>query len=307
MSRISMTALPAAVVLGSAAYAEVPRVVADIAPVHSLVARVMEGVGVPDLILPPGSSPHEHTLRPSEARALQDADLIFWIGEDLTPWFGETIATLAEDATEMPLSEVEGTVILPFREGVLFDGQDDHDHDHDHDHAEDQNDPHSWLSPDNAALWLDAIAGALSDADPDHAEAYANNAKRGREELWTTREEIAETLAPLKNCKFVVFHDAYQYFESAFDLQAFGAISLADASDPSPARIAEIRDRIAVEGIDCVLAEPQFNAGLVDTVLDGTTASTAVLDPLGASLEPGPKFYNQLLKNLSKALSDCLS
>ncbi len=303
MSRISLTALTAALVLGNAAYAEVPKVVVDIAPVHSLVARVMEGVGEPDLILPLGSSPHEHTLRPSEARALQDADLIFWIGEDLTPWFGNTIATLAEDTTEVSLSEVEGTVILPFREGVLFDGQDDHDHDH----ADDQNDPHSWLSPDNAGLWLDAIAGALSNADPDHAEAYANNAKAGREELSTTRDEIANTLAPLKDRRFVVFHDAYQYFESAFDLQAFGAISLADASDPSPARIAEIRDRIAVEGIDCVLAEPQFNAGLVDTVLDGTTARTAVLDPLGASLEPGPQFYNQLLKDLAKALSDCLS
>ncbi|AZQ66067.1 zinc transporter [Silicimonas algicola] len=305
MSRIPLTALTAAFGLGTAAYAEVPRVVADIAPVHSLVARVMEGVAAPELILPPGSSPHEHTLRPSEAKALQDAELIFWIGEDLTPWFGETIATLADGATEVPLSEVEGSLILPFREGVLFDSQDAHDHDDDH--GEDENDPHSWLSPDNAALWLDAIAGALSDADPDHAEVYAINAKAGREELSATRDDIANVLAPLKERRFVVFHDAYQYFESTFDLQAFGAISLADASDPSPARIAEIRDRIAEDGIDCVLAEPQFNAGLVDTVLDGTTARTAVLDPLGASLEPGPQFYTQLLRNLANALSDCLS
>ena len=118
--------------------------------------------------------------------------------------------------------------------------------------------------------------------------------------------EVNATLDPVRDGQFVVFHDAYQYFETDFDFPASGAISIGDASDPSPARIAEIQSQIAGEGIDCVLAEPQFNAGLVTTVLDGTNAKTGILDPLGSDLEPGPALYPQLFRNLSTALVGCM-
>ncbi|MDW4498853.1 zinc ABC transporter substrate-binding protein [Sulfitobacter sp. D35] len=321
------------------ASAEVPKVVVDIAPVHSLVARVMEGVGTPSLIVAPGASPHEYSLRPSEAKALQDADLVFWVSPELTPWLADTIGTLAGEAGEVVFMDVDGTQKLPFREGTLFeahahghaegddahhddadhanhDDHDDHDehedeHGHEehaghdgHDHGEE--DPHAWLSPANGAVWLNEIAAALSAADPENANAYFGNAAKGREELAALETEIDGVLDPVRGGGFIVFHDAYQYFEDAFDLSAAGAISLSDATDPSPSRIAEIQARVAEQGVSCVLSEPQFNAGIVASVMRGTEVNTGVLDPLGSDLEPGPALYPAMLRNLATALADCL-
>ena len=331
MSRTLLPLSLVTVLMGGTALAEVPRVATDIAPVHSLVARVMDGVGTPDLIVQPGGSPHEYSLRPSEAEALQEADLVFWISPDLTPWLGDAIENLATDASVTELLETDGTIELEIREGALFEvhehgddepeeaeheGEEHADHaDGKHkEHAEEEtghddhgaHDPHAWLSPENAATWLNVIAGQLSAADPENAGAYFANAAAGRAELDTLAADIDAMLEPVRGGQFIVFHDAYQYFESAFELQASGAISISDASDPSPARIAEIRARIADEGIDCVLAEPQFNPGLVATVMDGTEATTGVLDPLGSDLEPGSALYPQLMRNLASTLVECL-
>lgn len=345
--------LPAAVfslsvLTGTAALADVPKVAVDIAPVHSLVARVMLGVGAPDLIVKPGASPHEYSLRPSEARALQDADLVFMVGGDLTPWLEKAVETLAEGAQVTELMHAEETKLLDLREGALFeahshddhDADDDHDHethgdhgeeehahsdheeheeyadhddhghdDHDHDdhddHGHGAHDAHVWLSHENAKGWLNLIAARLSAADPENAGAYYANAAAGQAELEGLGAEITATLAPVKGMKFIVFHDAYQYFEDAFDFSASGAISLSDASEPGPARIAEIQARIKDEGIDCVLSEPQFNPGLVAAVLGGLEAGVGVSDPLGASLAPGPDLYPQLLKSLAETLATC--
>lgn len=329
MSRKLIACFFATLSASNTAFADAPQVAVDIAPVHSLVARVMQGVATPDLVIQPGASPHEYSLRPSEARALQEADLVFWIGPDLTPWLSETIETLATDAIAVELLETDGTLALEIRETALFEAH-DHDHnahdtheakdhdDHDHDahgaekhadhegHAHGAHDPHAWLSARNAMTWLNVIAGQLSAVDPDNAGAYFANASAGRAEIEALMAEVNTTLEPVRQTPFIVFHDAYQYFEADFDFPAAGAISLSDASDPSPARIAQIQARITAEGITCVLAEPQFNPGLVATVLDGTDAKTGILDPLGADLKPGPDMYPQLIRNLSTALAGCL-
>lgn len=351
MSRKLIALSLAGTLMGGTAFAEAPQVAVDVAPIHSLVFRVMEGVGAPDLIVQPGASPHEYNLRPSEAAALQNADLVFWVGPDLTPWLTDTIETLAPDAAITTLLEADGTIDLEFRENALFEAHDhgdeedhddhgdeahddhaDHDdhageaHDDHEDHGDEEaghddhghaeagheghdhgaHDPHAWLSPQNAMTWLNVIAGQLSAADPDNAGAYFANAAAGRAEIESLIGEVNAMLDPVRGGQFIVFHDAYQYFETDFDFPASGAISIADASDPSPARIAEIQGRIADEGIDCVLAEPQFNPGLVATVLDGTDAKTGILDPLGSDLEPGPALYPQLIRNLSTALAGCM-
>ena len=319
MSRKLLSLSLTATLMGGAAFAEVPRVAVDITPVHSLVARVMDGVGTPDLIIQSGASPHEYSLRPSEASALQEANVFFWIGPDLTPWLTEAIETLAPHAAITTLLETEGTIELKFREGALFEAHDHDDHaeeeghdDHD-DHAKEEghddhgaHDPHAWLSPQNAANWLIVIAGQLSAADPENAGAYFANAAAGRAEMDALMTQVNATLDPVRSGRFVVFHDAYQYFESDFDFPASGAISIGDASDPSPVRIAEIQKRIADEGISCVLAEPQFNAGLVTTVLGGSDANTGVIDPLGSDLEPGATLYPQLINNMATGLAGCL-
>lgn len=337
MRRLLLSAVPA-VLLAAPALGDAPSVATDIAPVQGLVARVMQGVGEPALIVQQGASPHEYSLRPSEAAALENADIVFWIGESLTPWLADTLGTLAGDATVIELIEVPGTVTLPYREGATFEAHDHGDEGHDHDHAHDEHaqddhghddhaheeeghddhghddhghdhegvDPHAWLDPENAKTWLDAIATALSAADPANAATYAANAAAGRAEIDEAAAEAAATVAPVKEAGFVVFHDAYQYFETRFGLSAAGAISLSDASEPSPARIAEIQGVVADLGVACVFSEPQFNAGLVATVMDGSPAKTAVLDPLGTTIEPGPGFYPALVRQLSASMADCL-
>lgn len=301
--------LVAAVVAGAAS-AEGPSVAADIAPVHSLVARVMEGMDEPDLVVPPGASPHDHALRPSEAQALQDADVVFWVGPELTPWLDGAIASLVADASVVDLLEAPGTTLLDLRQGALFEA---HDHEaeaadaHAHgEHEHGAHDPHAWLSPRNAEAWLDAIAAELSRVDPESAGAYRANAAAGKDEIDALIADIDGVLEPVRGLRFIVFHDAYQYFEASFDLPASGAISLGDAARPSPARIERIQDRVAEEGVSCVLAEPQFDPGLVETVLDGTEARSAVLDPLGSDLAPGPDLYPRLMRNLAQTLADCL-
>ena len=330
VSRNLLTLSLATTLIGGGAHADTPQVAVDIAPVHSLVARVMEGVAVPDLIIQPGASPHEYSLRPSEAAALQASDLVFWVGPGLTPWLADTIETLAQEASVTALSKLDGTVKLEFRESAMFEvhdhddhsGHDDHDAHADHDAHDDHDDhdgtaghdehdhgaydPHTWLSPKNAMTWLNAIAGQLSSVDPDNAGAYFANAAAGRAEIEVLMGDVTAILDPLRNGRFIVFHDAYQYFEQDFNFPASGALSIGDASDPSPARIAEIRDRIAEQGIDCVLAEPQFNPGLIATVLDGTDAQTGILDPIGSDLEPGSALYPDMIRNLAKALASCM-
>ena len=307
--------------MSTSVMADVPNVAADIAPIHSLVSKVMDGVGEPKLVIQSGASPHGYRLRPSEAKALQDANLIFWMGEELTPWLDGAIDTLASNATVTSLLDQEGVLLHDFREGALFeahdhsahdehDDHDDHDDHKDHDdhddHGHGAHDPHAWLSPENAKLWLNIIASKLSVADPENAASYFTNAAAGQAEIEGMVAEVSATLKPVQGGKFVVFHDAYQYFENDFDFYASGAISLGDASDPSPARIAEIQRRIQEEGIQCVLAEPQYKKGLVATVMEGSNATASVIDPLGADIKPGPKLYTQLIKNMAKTLRDCL-
>lgn len=161
------------------------------------------------------------------------------------------------------------------------------------------------MLPQNAQTWLDVIAAELSEHDPENAATYKANAEAGKQEIAATVAEISAKLAPFQDQQFIVFHDAYQYFEQGFGLNAAGAISLSDAGKPSPARVAEVRDVVAELKVSCVFSEPQFNPGLVATVLDGTGAGTAVLDPLGASLETGPQFYPMLLQSLGTAIADC--
>jgi zinc transport system substrate-binding protein len=162
------------------------------------------------------------------------------------------------------------------------------------------------LSLDNGAVWLNAIAAQLSAADPDNAGTYYTNAATAREEFDTLRTEINDILTPVRGRNFIVFHDAYQYFETSFDLPASGAISISDATDPSPARIAEIQARVKQQDVTCVLSEPQFDPKIVAAVMDGSDAKTGVLDPLGSDLEPSSELYGNVLRNLALALADCL-
>jgi len=305
----------------SAAVAEVLRVVTDIAPVHSLVAQVMAGVGVPDLLIDQATSPHHFALRPSQARALQEADLVIWIGASLSPALSGAIADLAGAGKEMALLSVPQTDLLPIREDVRFEAHrhDDHgDHGHDdhgHDDHEDEGhedhvhdgaiDPHAWLDPDNAALWLTAIAKELAAADPAHAQTYLRNAENAARQVEDLADQIEADFAATPPPAFIVFHDAYQYFEDAFDISAQGAISLSDASAPSAARLSEIRTIVAEQGVECLFAEPQFDPDILSAVADAAPVSIAVIDPYGGHIPTGVDFYPALLQDLATGISGC--
>lgn len=315
-------------------------VVTDIAPVHGLVSMIMDGVGTPDLLIPPNTSPHGAALRPSDAAALSEADVVFWIGHELTPMLEGPIETLAEGATTISLLDVQGTTQRELRSEHVHDHGDDHAHDdHDDHHAHDDHahddhahdekahddhdehahddhddhaekgfgrDVHAWLDPANAQVWLTTIAATLSAADPANATTYFQNSEAARAELATLIMSIEERLLPKADRPFVVFHDAYIHFEDRFGLTSSAAIALGDAQDPSPASLAAVRDEIRAAEAVCVLSEPQHSDGLVRAVTDGTDARIGSIDPVGADLPLGPDFYPAFIAQLAASFEDCL-
>jgi len=283
--------------------AAVTEVAASIAPVHSLVAQVMRGAGAPYLLLPSDRSPHDHALRPSDAAALERSALVFRIDPELERWLERPLATLASGTREVRLSATPGITRLTLRESEVFEA---HGHDDDHDHEPAELDPHLWLDPKNAKLWLGEIAAALAAVDPNNATLYRANAAAANVELDATMAAINARLAPVRGRPFVVFHDAYQYFERRFGIAAAGAVALSDARPPGPARLANIRERIRAANAHCLFREPQFRSPMVATVAEGTKTRIGVLDPLGAGLEPGPGLYPSLLATLADGLADCL-
>ena len=302
--------------LSGTASANVPKVVTDIPITHSLVTRVMAGIGMPDLIVDRGASPHEYSLRPSNAASLEAADLVFWISNGLTPWLDDALNTLARNAKVIELMDAKGATVLSFREGATFethshqhkqdeDGHDEHKHDED-EHATGNVDPHGWLDPYNGRIWLDVIATALSKIDPTNSDIYFANATQAKADIDTVISELEETLAEFRGTNFIVYHDAYQYFEKRFDVLAAGSISLGDVSDPSPARIAEVRKKVEELGITCVFSEPQFNSELVRTVSDGVSVKTRVIDSLGTQFTLGPDFYLNVLRGIAQSMASCL-
>ena len=274
-------------------------IAATVAPVHSLVAMVTDGLAEPALILRQGASPHDYALKPSEAQALDQADLVFWVGEGLEPWMAKAVTTLASDAVAIELGKAEGLTRLSFREAGVFEA---------HGHADHGGllDPHLWLDPDNAVIWLGVIADALAEIDQANADVYSANADKAKDRLSAMTAEIERLLQPIGDRHYVVFHDAYQYFERRFGLHPLGAVRLGEADRPGPARIVEIKNAIAESGAVCIFAEPQFEPKLIATVIEGSDVKSGMLDPIGAGLQPGAGLYPALMLGLAENLRDCL-
>lgn len=309
-------------------------VVTSIKPVHSLVSGVMAGVGTPSVIIEGAGSPHTYSLKPSQAKQLQDAKLVFWMGDELETFLEGPIENIAQSATAIKLIDAQGLKKIKFRDGGMFDnhGHDDHDeHDHekhddhddekhakkkhddhgDHDghddHGHGEFDPHVWLDPINAKAIIHEIEEALVKADPEHASTYEANAHKMMDKIDSLTAELREELEPVHENGFIVFHDAYQYFEQRFDLAAIGSITVSPEVMPGAERVSELRKKISELNATCVFSEPQFEPKLVETLVEGTGARTGVLDPLGATLTKGPDLYFQLLRNMAFAIEKCLS
>lgn len=285
-----------------------PRVVVSIAPLHSLTAGVMEGVAEPELLLPPGASPHAYSLRPSDARLLSEADLVIWVGREMESMLGRPLQSLAGEAQTLALMDVEGMALLAAREGGIWGSEDDgtHHNEQGHGHGHGSVDNHLWLSPHNARMAVTAVADALSGLDPDNARHYARNAERLVSRIDALEARVDQQLAPLRRQPYVVFHDAYHYFEEAFDLHPAGAITVSPEQRPGAKRLIAIRNSIRDSGARCVFSEPQFRPDIVEVVLEGTEARHGVLDPLGAELPPGEGLWFSMMQALADNLESCL-
>ncbi|XXB09725.1 zinc ABC transporter substrate-binding protein [Rhizobium sp. YTUHZ045] len=314
--------------------ADAPVVVTSIKPIHSLVAAIMEGVGEPALIVDGASSPHTYSMKPSNARSLQEAKVIFWVGPNLEAFLEKPLEALGSNASVVELDNAPGLTKLPFREGGAFEPHDDGDHenasgdDHGHDHAAEPGrddghahhddheehehghgafDTHLWLDPMNAKAMATVITTTLVAADPANALTYQANAKALDDKLTALDKEIAATVAPFKDKPFVVFHDAYQYFEHRYGIRVAGSITVSPETIPGAERVSEIHRKVGELGATCVFAEPQFEPRLVKVVIEGTSAKSGILDPEAATLKAGPDLYFTLMRGIADSMKACLS
>jgi zinc transport system substrate-binding protein len=296
-------ALLGATLLPSLAIAAAPDVVVSIKPIHSLVAGVMAGVGEPQLIVSGGSSPHVYSLRPSDARKLDGAQLVFWVGPILEGFLEKPLTSLAGKAEIVELDYAPGVALLPARHGGGWEADGD---EHAHAASAAEQDGHLWLDPENAKAIVRLAEAKIAALDPANAPRYASNAAALAQRLDALDARLRQRLAPVRGRPFVVFHDAYQYLERRYGLKAIGSITVSPEHLPGAQRIQAIHAKVAALGAACVFSEPQFEPRLVGTVIEGTHARTGVLDPEGASLHAGPELYFTLVDDLADALVTCL-
>ena len=332
----------------SPANAEI-KVVASIKPIHSLASYLMDGVGKPDLIVDGYASPHGFAMKPSHAKMLQNADIIFWVGEDIENFLEKPLNSIAKKAEKIELMEIKGVTKLKFRERNIFDehdhghkeddhddhakkedDHDDHDHDkeghkkddhddHDHDkeghkkddhddhghegHAHGEFDPHIWLDPMNAKVILSEMAEHLIEIDQKNASKYKAKLNKAHKDLDNLTKKVKSELN--KDFKSIVFHDAYQYFEERFGVNILGAFTVNTDVMPGAEQLAEIREVIEHDKVSCIFSEPQFNPDIIKAVAKDTNVATGVIDPLGATLDPGKNLYFDLIKNMSNSFKGC--
>ena len=298
----------------------------------------MNGVAKPDLIVDGYASPHGFAMKPSHAKMLQNADLIFWVGEDVENFLEKPLGSIAKKAEKIELMQIKGLQVLKFRERNIFDDHDDHGHDdhgkkddhddHDHDshakkedhddhddhgkkedhddherHAHGEFDPHIWLDPINAKVILNEMVEHLIENDPKNEAKYKSNLDEALKDIDKLTIDVMTELS--NSVSSIVFHDAYQYFEKRFNVNILGAFTVNTDVMPGAEQLAEIREIIEHDKVACVFSEPQFNPDIIKAVAKDMNIKTGVIDPLGATLNPGKDLYFSLIKNMSASFKGC--
>jgi zinc transport system substrate-binding protein len=302
------------------------KVIASIKPLHSLVSYVMDGVGTPGILVDGSSSPHTFQLKPSHATMLQEADIIFWIGEDLESFLETPLKSIAKNSRHITLMESDEIELLKFREKNIFgdhDEHDDHDEhaddhdeheeneehgdehdDHDeHGHAHGEYDIHFWLDPEIAKTIVKIVTRELSEIDPANSSAYNSNSAKALKEIDQLINDVKSKIN--RDAKYVVFHDAYQYFEKRFGVEVIGALTVNPEVLPGAKQLAEIREVIEHENVNCLFSEPQFNPSIAETIARDTGVKAAIIDPLGAKLDPGKDLYFDLIGDIASSFKSC--
>ena len=304
------------------------KVVTTIQPLHSLISNVMGNKGKLDLILEGTASPHSFTLKPSHAKMLENADAIFWIDKDLESFLEKPLKSIPKKAKVIHLMDISGLEIHKFREKNIYGGHDDHDkhghkedkhddhdkhgqkeakhddHDkHGHAHAHGEFDVHIWLDPNNAKVIVKEVANQLATLDSKNSDFYKENSKKTINKLDNLINKIDKSIN--KKASFVTFHDAYQYFEKRFGVEALGALTINTDIQPGAKQIEEIQHLVEDKNIKCIFSEPQFNPKLINMIAKSSGAKTGILDPLGSSYKPGNDLYFNLINDLYENLNKC--
>ena len=282
------------------------KVLATIKPVHSLVAQVMGATGTPELLVGGSASPHTYVMKPSDAKKLALADVVFRVSAEIEPFTIKAGKNLPKSTALVTLSRAPGVSTLPQREGGAFEAE-AHEHGGGTHTGHDETDGHVWLDPANAIAMIDQIAATLAARTPALAPAYQANATAAKARIDAMTADLVRELAPVAGKPYVVFHDAYQYFEKRFGLTVAGSITVNPEIPPSGKRLSVLRAKITKLGATCVFGEPNFDAKVIATVSEGTRARTGTLDPEGAGLEPGAALYETLMRNLATGVKGCLT
>ena len=302
------------------------KVVTTIKPLHSLISRIMETRGEPQLIIEGTNNPHTFVFKPSHAKMIEEADIVFWIGEDLEAFMEKPLNSLAKDTKKIGFMDSESIEKIEFREKNIFDDHDGHedeheghedddddhghkddDHDDDHKdahaHAHGEFDPHIWLDPENAKEMVKIIRDELIKIDPEGQRQYSVNTAGATLELDNLINSVEKELS--KDISYIVFHDAYQYFENRFGVIPAGALTLNPDVLPGAKQIADIQDVINDKGIKCIFSEPQYNPKIIETLGNDMNVSTGVMDPLGAFIDAGPTMYVELINGIANSIKEC--
>ena len=310
---------------------ETTGVISTIQPINSLVSAVIGNTGKSITIIPSEQSPHDFKLKPSDVKVLQNGNIIFYVSNHLESSITKVFKNLTKNIKLINLMEESGVNHLAIRDndawerhdhhghddhddhdkhGKKHDDHDDHDkhgkkHD-DHDDHEKEDDVHVWLSPDNAIKIVQKVNKVLSLYFPENSKIYNDNTTKFIDKIRNLKMELVKELSPIKNKPYIVFHDAYQYFEKTFELNAVGSVALEGDIASSPKQISLIKDKIVKSKALCVFQEPQFDSKLVKIVVEGTDAKIGTLDPLGVNISENKDFYLQLITNMAKSLKECL-
>ena len=296
-----------------------PSVVVTIKPLHSLVASVMSGIGEPELLITGAASPHGYTLRPSDITELDQADLVVWVGASLETGLRQVFLDRAERAPTVSVLDIPGMVLKPDRRGTEWQRHSSHgEEDHEGESFEvevnsrvasdeqSEFDPHLWLDPGNAQTFVSAMVDALSRTDPENARSYARNGRKLHARLGSIDREIEARLEPVRGQSYLVFHDAYQYFEHRYHLSPAGSVTVHPEAAPTARRLVAIQRLVRGSDAKCIFSEPQFKSKMVQTLIQDTGAGHGTLDPIGLDLTPGVDLYFSLMKNMAASIVDCL-
>ena len=322
---------------------ETTGVISTIQPINSLVSAVIGNTGKTISIIPAEQSPHDFKLRPSDVKVLQNGNIIFYVSNHLESSVTKVFKNLPKNIKLINLMEESGINHLAIRDNAAWERHDHHGDDHDdhdkhgkkhddhddhdkhgkkhddhddhdkhgkkhddHDDHEKEDDVHIWLSPDNAIKIVQKVNKVLSLYFPENSKIYNENTTKFIDKIRNLKMELIKELSPIKNKPYIVFHDAYQYFEKTFELNAVGSVALEGDIASSPKQISIIKDKIVKSKASCVFQEPQFDSKLVKIVVEGTDAKIGTLDPLGVNISENKDFYLQLLTNMTKSLKECL-